>query len=97
MDYSAYAQTAPDIGLNSHQIRILSEQGRARIAAENAAKQAKRTDKQEEGMHYKGWKGTMEQGLELFRGMVRSVGVGMTRWEKEQVPGGRRQDYEKMG
>lgn len=88
---------APDIGLNSHQIRILSEQGRARIAAENAAKQAKRRDKQEERMHYKGWKGTMEQGLELFRGMAKSVGVGMTKWEKEQVPGGRRQDYEKMG
>lgn len=95
MDYRAYAHMAPDIGLDSQQIRILSEKGRARIAAENATKEAKRKEKQEERMRHRGWKGTMGQGLELVRGMVRSMGVGMGKWENEKGQGGK-QEYEKM-
>lgn len=89
MDYGAYASLAPDIGLDSQQIQNLSEEGRARIAAENAAKEAKRKEKQEERARHKGWKGKMEQGLELVRGMLRKK-------EKGQGGGGE-QEFEKMG
>lgn len=92
MDYRAYADMAPDIGLNQQQIRILSEQGRARIAAENAAKDAKRREKQEERMRRQGWKETMGQGLELVRGLVKTAGVNMGKGQR-----GGRQEYEKMG
>lgn len=63
---------APDIGLDPQRIQILSEQGRARIEAENAAKEAERNEKQEKGLQPKGWKGTLKQQLERAKGMVRS-------------------------
>lgn len=96
MDYRAYVDMAPDYGLDSQQIRTLSEKGRARIAAENATKEVKRKEKQEQHMRYKGWKGTMEQGLELLRGMASSVGAGMGKCEREKRQGAERRGYEKM-
>lgn len=96
MEYSAYAIMAPDIGLDSQQIRILSEKGRVRIAVENAAKDAKRKENVEERMQHMERKGTMGQRLELVREIFRSVGVGMGKLEND---GGQRrgnQDYEKM-
>lgn len=44
MDGSYISQT-PNIGLDTERIRILSEQGRARIEAENAVKEAERKEK----------------------------------------------------
>ncbi|MCJ1470005.1 hypothetical protein MMC07_008650 [Pseudocyphellaria aurata] len=88
---------APDIGLDSQQIGVLSGKGRARIAAQNTAKDAKRKENLEERMRHRGWKGTVALRLELVKEIVRSVGVGMGKWEKD---GGQRrgnQDYEKMG
>lgn len=96
MDYRAYADMAPDIGLDSQQIHILSEQGRARIAAENAAKEVKRKERQDERMRHKGWIGTMEQWLEFVMGMVRMAGVGKGKWEKEKGRGWEKREYEKM-
>ncbi|MCJ1269877.1 hypothetical protein MMC22_009770 [Lobaria immixta] len=64
----AYVQMGPSIGLDQQQIRILAEEGRARIEAENAAKEAKRKEKQEERMRHKGWKGKIRQGLERIKG-----------------------------
>ena len=76
MDYRAYADMAPDISLDSQHIRVLSEQGRARIAAENAAKEVKHKERQEERMRQKGWIGTIKNGLELIMGMVGNAEAG---------------------
>ncbi|MCJ1264040.1 hypothetical protein MMC22_003911 [Lobaria immixta] len=69
---SNHVMYASDIGLDPQRIQILSEQGRARIEAENAAKEAKRNEKQEKGLQPKGWNGTLKQQLERAKGMVRS-------------------------
>lgn len=81
----AYAQIQPRIGLDPERIRILSEQGRARIEAENAIKEAERKEKQEERLRNGGWKEKMQQGL---KGMIRRVGVGKGQSEKEKGQGG---------
>lgn len=69
---SGHPIRAPNIGLDPQRIQILSEQGRARIEAENAAKEAKRNEKREKGLQPKGWKGTLKQQLDRVKGMVRS-------------------------
>lgn len=69
--YGAYAQMGPSIGLDEQQTRILAEEGRARIEAENAAKEAKHKEKQEERMRHKGWKGKIRQGLERMKGKAK--------------------------
>ncbi|MCJ1424963.1 hypothetical protein MMC29_002851 [Sticta canariensis] len=97
MDYRAYADMAPDIGLDSQQIRVLSEQGRARIAAKNAAKEVKHKERQEERMRQKGWIGTIENGLELLMGMVRNEGAGKDKWEKKKGKGWGKREYGQMG
>lgn len=81
MDDRVYAHLPPNIGLNSQQIHDYSEQGRARIAAENAVKEAERKQKQEERMRHKGWKGKTE----FVKAMMRSA---MGKKEKEKGQGG---------
>ena len=85
----AWAQLPPNIGLDPERIRILSEQGRARIEAENAIKEAGRKEKQEERMKTGGWKEKMQQGL---KGMARSVGVGKRDSENEKGQGEKKGD-----
>ncbi|MCJ1466205.1 hypothetical protein MMC07_004824 [Pseudocyphellaria aurata] len=63
-----YVDVQPNIGLDPERIRILSEEGRARIAAENAAKEVKREEKRQKRLEHKGWKGKIQQGLEMIRG-----------------------------
>lgn len=45
---------APNIGLNQEQVDILSKQGKERIAAENAAKEAAKNQKLEARLNGKG-------------------------------------------
>lgn len=71
-DYGAYSQMGPNIGLDEQQTRILAEQGRARIEAENAAKKAKQEEKQEERVRHKGWKGKIRQVLERMKGKAKN-------------------------
>ena len=87
----SYISLPPNIGLDTERIRILSEQGRARIEAENAVKEAERKEKQEKRMRNGGWKDRMEQGL---KGMIRSVGVGKGNSEKEKRQGGLKEGVE---
>ncbi|MCJ1425145.1 hypothetical protein MMC29_003033 [Sticta canariensis] len=87
----SYISLPPNIGLDTERIRILSEQGRARIEAENAVKEVERKEKQEKRMRTGGWKEKMEQGL---KGMIRSVGVGKGNPEKEKGQGGEKKGDE---
>lgn len=87
----------PEIGLDPERIRILSEEGRARIAAENAAKEAKREEKQEERMLHKGWKGKMQHGLELLKGKKKDNGVGSSSGLGKQDERGEKGEEESGG
>ena len=84
----AYSQLPPNIGLNPQQVRVLAEEGRARIAAENAAKEVERKEKQENNPQQKGWKGKMEQGLERVKRKLKGTGESNFGNEEEYGQGG---------
>ena len=87
----AVINQSPHVGLDTERIRILSEQGRARIEAENTVKEAERKEKQEERMRNGGWKEKMSHGL---KGMISSVGVGKSDSKKEEGRGGEKKGDE---
>lgn len=68
MSGGVYTYEAPNFGLDSEQVRILSEEGRARIAAENAAKEAKRKETLEEGARHKERKGILDRLMRVLKG-----------------------------